>query len=229
MISLAIDTSSSACSACIYDANSDAILACKSEEIGKGHAERLIDLIDETLSYANYSYHQLDRIITSIGPGSFTGARVCVAAARGFGVSLKIPVLGVSNFDVTISLALKSLSGVSEILSLMPAGRGQFYGQSTLASEFANANLPFICEIETLLKSDILKTKGLTLCGIQISEIAEKHNLANATYPISSSLLIEEIARVGSKLTPSNNRPEPLYLRKPDAKPQAHFAIERVS
>ena len=79
---LVIDTSGPVCAAGIYDSGANALVASKSEMLGKGHAERLIPMIDEVLSEAGLALKDMNRIGVTIGPGSFTGIRVgvvCIA------------------------------------------------------------------------------------------------------------------------------------------------------
>ena len=80
---LALDTSGTDCAVCIYDALSKTVLAEVTEDIGKGHAERLIALVDAAFSMVGLQLSDIGKIVVTIGPGSFTGIRVGVAAARG--------------------------------------------------------------------------------------------------------------------------------------------------
>src|SRR5690606_16493325 len=88
MIVLAIDTAGVDCSAALYDGETGRMLAAVTDMIGKGHAERLMSLIDEALAQASLELTDVDRIAVVIGPGSFTGIRVGVAAARGLALAL---------------------------------------------------------------------------------------------------------------------------------------------
>lgn len=103
MIVLALDTSGVYCSACVYDSASDTVLGEVCETIGKGHAERLMAVIDGALQQAQLPLQKVGRIAVTIGPGSFTGIRVGVAAARGFALSLGIEAVGVTTLE-TIAL-----------------------------------------------------------------------------------------------------------------------------
>lgn len=102
-ITLAIDTSQACCQCALIDA--DGTSYAMSEARARGHAEYLMDQIDALLDNAQREYDDLDRIIVASGPGSFTGLRVGLAAARGLAVALDIPCLGIPTM-----LAL-SLSG----------------------------------------------------------------------------------------------------------------------
>ncbi|MFL6753980.1 MAG: tRNA (adenosine(37)-N6)-threonylcarbamoyltransferase complex dimerization subunit type 1 TsaB, partial [Sphingomicrobium sp.] len=74
---LAFDTSSAACTAALFD-GTGVCVARADEVIGRGHAERLVPMIAELMDGA-----RADRIIVGVGPGSFTGIRVAIAAAHG--------------------------------------------------------------------------------------------------------------------------------------------------
>ena len=68
-------------------------------DIGKGHAEILMDVIAEALGAAGIAFAGLGAVAVSVGPGSFTGVRVGVSAARGLALALKIPAVGVSTLE----------------------------------------------------------------------------------------------------------------------------------
>ncbi|WP_313529866.1 tRNA (adenosine(37)-N6)-threonylcarbamoyltransferase complex dimerization subunit type 1 TsaB, partial [Shinella sp.] len=87
MIVLAIDTAGTSCSAALYDSNRDVMLGAAGEDIGRGHAERLMEFVDGALAAAGLDLPAIDRIAVTIGPGSFTGIRVGVAAARGLALA----------------------------------------------------------------------------------------------------------------------------------------------
>ena len=78
---LAIDTSTAACSAALFDGDG-ICLARRDEMIGRGHSERLVPLLDEMLGG-----RRADSILVGVGPGSFTGIRVGLAAAQGLAIA----------------------------------------------------------------------------------------------------------------------------------------------
>lgn len=222
MIALAIDTSSSLCSACIYDSEQGIVLGKQSEDIGRGHAEHLMEIISTTMHQAGIDHARLDRVITSIGPGSFTGIRVGVATARGFGIALSVPVIGVSILENLICR-----TGIKDkpVGAIQLAGRGEAYCQFTIDCEFAAANTPFVAKLADIENSQILKAAALTLCGSGAEEVSKALNATLAD--IKAHCAIEFIAVEGCKASYDGTRPEPLYLRKPDAKVQQGFAVER--
>lgn len=225
MICLALDTAGNACAACLYDSASDRVLAEKTEEIGKGHAERLMGLISEVLDEAKITYQQLDKIITTIGPGSFTGIRVGVATARGFGVGLGIPVVGVSNLEALMDECSRSREEekAGKHAVLLTAGRGEIYALLDFDTPFSRAGKPFAAEVDAIV--DLLSAHDdVTACGDGATSLdgslACRDNRRQAS--------ISTVARIGAGRDDEGNRPEPLYLRKPDAQPQSGFAVERT-
>jgi len=84
---LAIDTALGACSAAILDTNQGGIIASASLPMLRGHAEALMPLIRRVMDEAGTAFRDLDRVVVTTGPGSFTGLRVGIAAARGFAPS----------------------------------------------------------------------------------------------------------------------------------------------
>lgn len=93
------------------------------DDIGKGHAELLFSRLDALLERNDLGFAHLARIAVTSGPGSFTGLRVGLAAARGLGLALDIPVLGIP------TLTALSLSGTGASAVIVDARRGEAYFQ----------------------------------------------------------------------------------------------------
>ncbi len=91
------------------------------EEMAQGQAERIFPAIAELLARNATDYADLARIAVTTGPGSFTGLRIGLSAARGLGLALDIPVIGVPSL-FAISLAVAGPSAV-----LLDARRGEAY------------------------------------------------------------------------------------------------------
>lgn len=91
---LALDTTAAHCGVALVSGSD--VLISRTDPMTKGQAERLFPIIDEIMSECGLSYSDLDAIAVATGPGNFTGVRICVSAARGLGVALKVPVVGVS-------------------------------------------------------------------------------------------------------------------------------------
>ena len=105
---LAIDTALGACAAAVLDARLGEILASESLPMLRGHAEAIMPLIARVMDAAFVDFALLDRIAVTVGPGSFTGLRVGIAAARGIALAAGKPAIGLSTLS-----ALATLRGFS--------------------------------------------------------------------------------------------------------------------
>ena len=113
---LAFDTSSVACTAALFDGGE--CVARRDELIGRGHAERLVPMIAELLEGGS-----ADQILVGVGPGSFTGIRVAIAAAHGLAIGWGAEVKGMS------SLALLAAGAAKEIAAAVIGGHGELFVQ----------------------------------------------------------------------------------------------------
>ena len=120
---LAFDTSAAHCAAALLC--NGAILGSTFETMQKGQAEALVPLIQTLLAETQTSLHKIGRIGVGLGPGNFTGIRISISLARGLGLSLGCPVIGVDSFDASIEEETK------ESLIAIPATRDQFYTRSS--------------------------------------------------------------------------------------------------
>ncbi len=123
MLVLAIDTALDACAAAVYDAAADRIVSSISEDIGRGHAERLMSVLAAVMSRAGIGFDALDRIAVTIGPGSFTGIRVGVATARGLALAAGRPIVGVNTLQALTAGA--AVDGA--VMAAIDARRGEVY------------------------------------------------------------------------------------------------------
>jgi tRNA threonylcarbamoyl adenosine modification protein YeaZ len=225
MISLAIDTSAHLCAAAVHDSASDTILAEASEDIGRGHAERLMDVIAGVLSRAGLEYSSLGKVIVTVGPGSFTGIRVGLATARGIALGLGIEACGVGVLEAAAMVARQSgeWDGSAPLLAILDAKRGEAYAQGFGAA----AGEPYVAPYHQF-PALLSPYPQWLLCG---SGAPHVNAATGADYPVLhtlSAMPVSVIARLGASRAPSSARPEPLYLRAPDSKPQQAFVLRRA-
>src|SRR5688572_14347483 len=109
MLLLALDTAGPDCAAALARSapRGCEIVARRSECLGRGHAERLMPMIAELLAETATSFTHIRRIVVTTGPGSFTGIRVGVAAARGLALALAVPAVGVGSLEALAFNAAK--------------------------------------------------------------------------------------------------------------------------
>src|SRR6266508_1091530 len=96
MLILAIDTALDACAAAVLDTSAGGVIAQESQAMKRGHAEALMPLIARVMKASGVAFAALDRIAATTGPGSFTGLRVGLSAARGIALAAGKPVVGVT-------------------------------------------------------------------------------------------------------------------------------------
>jgi tRNA threonylcarbamoyladenosine biosynthesis protein TsaB len=169
------------------------------DEIANGHAELIFARIATLLERNGLSYAELERVVTTTGPGSFTGLRIGLSAARGIGLARTIPVVGVS------SLVALSLGQTGPTTVLLDARRGEAYLQ-----DFSGPG------------------EALTDGAIMPMEDARAAVLPGSTLIESAIVDIALLARHGAGLDPARHPPEPNYIRDADAKPQTAARIERL-
>ena len=93
---LALDSASASCSVCVWE--NGRVLAHAHEAMERGQDARLMPMIVATMQQALLGFDDLDRLAVTRGPGSFTGLRVGLAAARGLSIALGKPVIGIDRF-----------------------------------------------------------------------------------------------------------------------------------
>jgi tRNA threonylcarbamoyladenosine biosynthesis protein TsaB len=120
---LAIDTATEACSVALMQ-GSDVIGQFK--EVGRGHAEQILAMVDGVLGGAGLALNELDGIVASVGPGAFTGVRISVSVAQGLAFGAGLPVVPVTTLE---ALAWQSIrgAGARRVLACLDARMGQLY------------------------------------------------------------------------------------------------------
>lgn len=222
MIVLALDCAQRLCAAALYDTQSGTVLARRDPEIGRGHAELLPGLVQDVLAEAGLSHSGIDRIAVTIGPGSFAGIRVGVAFARGLALALKAPVVGVSGL-YAMAAPLARESG-EPVMATIDAKRERIWA-TIVAPD--GAILAEAAELTPATAAGLARQLAAQLAG-DAAPLILAEDAALSTIDSRSFADIAEVARIGAGLDPATHPAEPAYLRAPDAKPQAGFAVERL-
>ena len=196
---LAFDTSSAACTAALFD-GSGACVARADEVIGRGHAERLVPMIAELLDGRSAM-----QILVGVGPGSFTGIRVAIAAAHGLAIGWGARLEGMSS----LALLAAGAGGHGNIASAVLGGHGELFVQQfdgaslEPASQLINA-APF--QAARLISAELIVGSGAKAL-VEARGWGETLEL----WPSAANAL-----RLPSKLR--TLLPKPVYARAPDAR-----------
>ncbi|MEO0701163.1 MAG: tRNA (adenosine(37)-N6)-threonylcarbamoyltransferase complex dimerization subunit type 1 TsaB [Pseudomonadota bacterium] len=226
---LAFDTSAAHCAAALLSGGR--IVASRHEEMKRGQAERLVPLLQEVLAQEGAVWEEIDAIGVGIGPGNFTGIRISVSTARGLALSLGVPALGVTSFEVARGPA--SIPGPQHQIVTLRGPRSTFYlqrfenGVPAGEPETLDATSPHWLELE------ISAPEGTELLG----PFAEHLMLAlgrgaPSMYPWNDGDIdwrrsADIIAHIAAERFASGepfDRPAPLYIRAPDAAPSRNAA-----
>ncbi len=221
MATLAIDTSARFCAAGLYDAGTGRMVFRVEDDIGRGHAERLMDVIAHVMDRGGIGFDRLDAIAVTIGPGSFTGIRVGVAAARGFGLARDIAVLGTTTLESLAVQAVAAWPADGALLAAIGGGRGQIFCQPFDADAAPRAEPFVVADDETPL---VVDADIATLVGDAAPAIAAR---LRGDRRVAIDRPVGDIASVASAAHRFRRPPVPLYLRGADAKPQTGFALPR--
>lgn len=219
---LAIDCAASLCAACVYDADAGKELGRELRDLGKGHAEHLMAVIETALQAASVGYPDLDAVAVSIGPGSFTGLRVGVSTARGLALALKIPAIGVTTLEALAAEGADASPGRA-VLAALDAGREEIHAalyDKALVETYGPS-------VTTLAEAVALAISAeAVLVGTAAPRIAQAAGRAFDTGPVAATADIATYAGLAAAKGPGE-KPKPLYLRGVDAKPQAGFILPR--
>ena len=230
---LAFDTCFSACSAAIRVAGPDAAVrqSNRFEPMTKGHAEALFPMIDSIMQEIGAGYADLDAIAVTIGPGSFTGTRVGISAARGLALATGLPVQGATSLAAIAGRTARRTgwSGNSErIMVCHDARRDQVYVQVFDGLDVRPETTPAVMSMPaaaplavSLRPQRIAGTAAQSICDSASLDIEQLTCPGDDGLPDAEALL--DLWR--EHLDP----PQTLYLRAPDAKPQHGKAIGRAS
>jgi tRNA threonylcarbamoyladenosine biosynthesis protein TsaB len=215
---LAIDTALDACSVAVFDTERDRMLAMQSREIGRGHAELLIPLVDEVMKSAGATFDSLDRIAVTVGPGSFTGLRVGLSAARGFALAAKKPAVGVSTL-AALTAPLITENETVPVVAAIDAKHGNLYMQMVGAGGRVLV-APRAVNLREAIRAVALGPVRIVGNG---AAMLAAHWPPKLPSPVSVDPRpapdILWVARIGAAADPERAKPRPIYLRAPNAKP----------
>lgn len=222
---LAIDTALEACSAAVLDTDRG-IIASELIEMVRGHAEAVMPLLARVMDEADIAFAQLDRIAVTTGPGSFTGLRVGIAAARGLALASAKPAVGLSTLAGFAAPHIAE-HDVTPVVAVIDARYEHVYmqvfgpGGRTLVP-------PRIAPIREAVRAAI--SGPARLVGSAAALIAAEWPILEPRPTVVDQRMAPDIgwiARLGAAAAEGYGPPKPLYLRAPDAQPQDAARLPR--
>jgi tRNA threonylcarbamoyladenosine biosynthesis protein TsaB len=223
---LAIDCALDACSAAVFDSDPGIVIASQTRIMLRGHAEALMPLIARVMDEAEIEFGELDRIAVTVGPGSFTGLRVGISAARGIALAAAKPAIGLTTLA---GLAAPHIAedDTTPVVAAIDARHDHVYmqmfgpgGRTLLASRIA-----------PLREAVRAATRGpARIVGSAAALVVRswpKDEPPPALVDPRAAPDIAWIARLGAAAADAEGPPKPLYLRPPDAQPQVAARLPR--
>ena len=196
---LAIDTSTAACSVALFD-SAGFCLAHRDELIGRGHSERLVPLLDELLDGRRATH-----ILVGVGPGSFTGIRVGIAAAHGLAIAWDCELAGMSS----LALIAAGADVEGDVAAAVDGGHGELFVQqfegATLRPRTDLFNLPAAEAADRISAEAIVGPAAKALADVRGYARAIE-DWPSARHALRLPLDLRSFA------------PKPIYARAPDAR-----------
>lgn len=225
MLVLAIDTALDACAAGVLDTHAGRLIAQETLPMRRGHAETLMPLIARVIESAGIAFAALDRIVATTGPGSFTGLRVGLSAARGIALAANKPVVGVTTLAAFAAPVIGE-NRKSPVISAIDARHDQVYFQ-TMSGDGATLAHPRVAPVEEALAASRFGAPHLV--GNAAKLLADRwpaHLAPPVAVDTQPAPDIAWVAWLGATVSPSAAPPRPYYLRAPDAKPAGDLLLK---
>ena len=225
---LAFDTCMAACSAALIRGQEPPLI--RSERMERGHSEALFPMVAALMREAGLAFTDLDRIAVTRGPGSFTGVRAGIAAARGFALGCGADIVTATSLEA-IARGCAGLLTEAErrggFLIAHDARRGELYVQLFDAAGRAVSEAALASPQDAAL---LARDAGLAAGSGAPLLAAEAQRLGFTVSARFPDLLPQAVhlAELALERQPDGGPVSPLYLRAPDAKPQTDKALARA-
>jgi tRNA threonylcarbamoyladenosine biosynthesis protein TsaB len=208
MLILGIDIQ--ACSAALYDAAGDRVLARAFEPMETGQAERLAPMVRELLAAASVHIEDLDRFAATCGPGTFTGIRIGLSFVRGLRLASGRPALGIPTLEAIAESLEDNPTGRPAAVAV-DARRGEVYFQLFRNEPGAPQLLPIAAAAAQCQGRAVLLVG--TGAALLMPHLADAVRSAGAGLPDPAV-----VARLAARRDPAGSLPDPIYIRAPDAR-----------
>lgn len=224
---LALDTALPALSVCVFDSEEQKSIAMETVAMERGHAEALMPAIARVVEQAAGGFASLGRIAVTVGPGSFTGIRVGIGAARGLALALGIEVVGVSTLAAFAApLLLDESEGI--VAAAIDARHGHvfFAAYAPGGRVLTSPRILPLRDACRLLGAGRIRAVGSGAPLLRAEGIAFGGEVTVENESPAPDIL--SVARLGLAADPIHAPARPIYLKAPDVKPAADQALPRA-
>jgi tRNA threonylcarbamoyladenosine biosynthesis protein TsaB len=212
---LALDTALGATSAALVEAGSGTVLAAESEAMERGHSEALMPMVERVLAHSGKAFAEIDRFAVTTGPGSFTGLRIGIAAARGFALVHDRPAVGVSTLA---AFAAPRLFGEDRrpVAAAIDARHGMVFFQAFAMGgrTMAGPGLFSLEEAARMIGDGPIAFVGNAAEKLAIVRRGVTTDVRTGDVSVLPAPGIDWVARLGAVADPASAPARPLYLRE---------------
>lgn len=208
---LALDTSVNGCSVAVLDGKSRAVHIRPME---RGHAEHLVPMIEEAMRERGLAYGDIDAVAVTVGPGAFTGIRIGLSTAQALGLSLSVPVFGLSTMQA-LALDYARQAGRDCVVAI-DTRRGDFYAGRFDAQGRAMGAAQAVTAEDVAALAAALPAGGVVI-GDGVSFLSDPSLPVLRGFELPDVSLIAEFAREeNTRKAYFISSPAPIYLRDAD-------------
>jgi tRNA threonylcarbamoyladenosine biosynthesis protein TsaB len=223
---LAIDTALAACSVAVLDTEYGGILASESAAMVRGHAEALLPMLKRVMDQAGLGFPDIDRIAVTTGPGSFTGLRVGIAAARGIALAADKPAVGLTTLSAYAAPHMAADDRLP-VVAAIDARHSHVYLQ-VFGPGGRTLSAPRLATLRDAIEAAAEMSSAIVGSAAQsVADGLSAMDAAPATVDARAAPDIAWVARLGAVLAEDQSPLKPQYLRAPDAQPQNAAQLPR--
>lgn len=224
---LALDTSTTACSAAIGDSENRqaCIVARRFDIMERGQSEALAPMVQAVLRDVGCGVRDMDCIAVTTGPGAFTGVRIGLSMARSLGLSANIPIVGVSTMHAVASAVPVAQRRNAHILVIMDTKREDVYVQTfdTAVEAVTEPNIALPQDLPAFVATvpdgipTIVTGDAVARIRVHLPERTSDISVLEGN-AVPDAAVVAEIALSSGPPARHTPPPKPIYLRSPYAK-----------
>jgi len=225
---LAIDTVSNCCSTAVW--SEGGIAAFRGQAMTRGHAEAIMPMIQDVLAETGHGFDDLDGLAVTVGPGSFTGLRTGLAAARGLALATGLPLAGVTTLEIAAHEALSTAPAIGDApvndgprcLVALETRRADLYVQ-LFSSDVVALSEPLVLKPEAV--AAMAPATPILWAGDGVPRLSDIISSRGAIDVFANDAMPPDARAVASFLAlrwpagglPPGSSPSPIYVHPPEA------------